>query len=142
MSAIKANGHVVSFLSLEDFAEDVVAADDLVRVDVIERLVPNGALEWVQWWVVATARMVVDGMAMASILIGDTARVFIRDELHHPMNAQRAAGLVRQYLEGQGFVTAPGVWNLSAVVTNLVAGRTWLWRFEGKKLVTTEEDIG
>lgn len=130
------NGHIVAFLSLEDFAQEVIAIDNLVRVESITRTLNSKSMPGglVQWLIIITAQTR-DGIAMISIQTGEVWKIAVKDEPYHKNNADQAVHLVKQYLEAQGFIIAPGIWNPKAVIDNIVGGHANLWHFESKQLV-------
>lgn len=137
------NGHnVIAFLSLEDFGQDVIPVDNLVRVEAINRTLPGGKSlpgGMLQWLVIATALTADGDMAMTSILVGEVWKFAANGEPWHGENAKQAEALTRQYLEDLGFCVGPGVWNPKLAIENIVGGATELWRFEDKQLVKCEE---
>ena len=134
----RSNGYIVAFFSVEDFAQDVIAVDDLVRVAVVSRLFSDdGAGEAVkQWFIVITARLPDGCLAMASVQVGEASLTVAPYEPYHHDNAAAAYDVIRRYLESEGFATAPGVLNPKEVMENIVGGRAEsLWEFDGTMLV-------
>lgn len=135
------NGQIVGFLSLEDFAADVRCSDEQgpVRVQPIRRST-GGKLEHskVQWIILVTA-LTAEGVAMASILTGQRWEIFEGDDRQREENAEMAAVMIQGYLEGHGFVVAPGVYSPQAVMDNIVHAGCNLWRFKDGQLVCNLE---
>jgi len=97
----KPTNHVLDFLSLEDFAEEVIPLDNLVQVESVTRPLPTkaGPSRLLQWLVIVTARLADGQTAVCSIQTGEAWEIFARDETYHHDNAEQAATLVRQCLE-------------------------------------------
>jgi hypothetical protein len=133
----KPTDHVLAFLSLEDFAEDVIPLDNLVRVGSVNRSLPikDAPCPLLQWLVIVTAWLADGQTAACSIQTGEAWEIFARDETCHHGNAEQAATLVRQYLETQGLAVGKGILNPGVVMDNIVKASTDLWHFEDKKLV-------
>jgi hypothetical protein len=138
----KPTDHVLAFLSLEDFAEEVIPLDNLVRVESVNRPLPAkvGPSRLLQWLVIVTARLAEGQTAVCSIQTGEAWEIFARDETYHHDNAKRAAALVRQYLEAQDFAVGKGILDPGIVMDNIVKASTDLWHFEDKKLVPNERE--
>lgn len=130
------NGHIVAFFSLEDFVEEVIPLDNLIRVESINRSLPSkgGPSPLLQWWVIITAQLT-DQIAMCSLPTGSTWEIFAKDRSYHHDNAHQAATLIRQYLEAQGFAVGKGILNPGVVMDNIVRASADLWHFEDTKLV-------
>jgi hypothetical protein len=129
----KPTDHVLAFLSLEDFAEEVIPLENLVRVESVTRPLPTkaGPSRLLQWLVIVTARLADGQTAVCYILIDEAWEIFARDETHRHDNAGQAATLVRQYLEAQDFIVGKGILNPGVVMDNVVKASTDLWHFEG-----------
>ena len=138
----KPTNHVLAFLSLEDFAEEVIPLDNLVRVEGVNWPLPTkgGPGRLLQWLAIVTAQLADNQTAACSILTGEAWELFARDETYHHDNAEQAVTLVRQYLEAQGFVVGKGILNPGAVMDNIVRASANLWHFEDKKLVPNQEE--
>lgn len=136
----KPTNHVLAFLSLDDFAEEVIPLDNLVQVESVTRPLPTkaGPSRLLQWLVIVTARLAEGQTAVCSIQTGEAWEIFARDETYHHDNAKRAAALVRQYLEAQDFAVGKGILDPGIVMDNIVKASTDLWHFEDKKLVPNE----
>jgi len=130
---------VLAFFTLKEFVEHV-GCDGAVRVENFSRTESTGAQigPLLQWWILATARM--DGyVAMFSILVGQTWKVFAEHEPYHRENVLQAGDLVKRHLEERGLQVLPGIWNPKASRNNLLRGSAGLWRFdEGGRLVEIE----
>ena len=135
------NGHIVAFLSLEDFVEEVIPLDNLVRIESINRSLPSpgGPSPLLQWLVIVTAQLTAGQIAMCSLPTGSTWEIFAKDKPYHYDNAHQAATLVRQYLEAQDFAVGKGILNPDVVMDNIIRASTDLWHFEDTKLVPNNE---
>lgn len=139
MSEEKDTLNVLSFGSLEDFAEGVKweAENNVVRVEGVIRKEPNRAIgdHWVHYLVVITALMR-DGNTAACLLeVGGCWALFRRNQPYHGHNLDCALEVVRDYLTGQGLSVASGIWNSGAVLDNGFLATTDQWTFQDHKLV-------
>lgn len=134
---------ILNFGSLEEFAEGMRwdAKDNVVRVEGVIRKEPNRAIgdHWVHYLVVVTALMR-DGNTAACLLEVGGCWDFDRrhGQSHHSRNLDRALEMVRDYLAGQGFTVAPGIWNSRAMLENGFLASTNLWSFQGNELVPVD----
>lgn len=140
MKTKQGNNQIVGFLSLEDFASDVIAVDDLARVQPIMRSTGGKPEHSRLQWIVLVTALTGEGIAMTSILTGQRWEIFDDDDGLRKENAEAAAALIRKYLENQGYATAPGVYSPQAVMDNIVRAGCKLWRFEEGQLVANATD--
>lgn len=140
--------HIVAYLSLNDFIQDVIADDNQVRVEVIQRNTDSKAMPGglVQWLVIVTAKTTEGDLAMTSILVGEAWKIAIKEEPWHQDNAEKALLLVKAYLERtMPFYIAPGVFDPKDVMDNIVRASAGLWHFEDHRLVAndlvTDDDL-